>query len=53
LLDDARRAIERSSTIKRCHSSAKREITKAGDQVNELVAEISEALDELDETLRF
>jgi hypothetical protein len=52
LLDDARRAIERSSTIKRCHSTAKREITKAGEQVAELVAEISEALDELDEALR-
>ena len=52
LLDDARRAIERSSTIKRCHSTARREINKAADQVTELVAEISEALDELDETLR-
>ena len=37
---------------KRCHSTAKREISKAGDQVAELIAEINEALDELDETLR-
>jgi hypothetical protein len=44
LIEDARRAIERVTTIKRCHTQASKAITQAGAQVTSLVNEVDEAL---------
>jgi hypothetical protein len=47
LIEDARRAIERGSTIKACHSKARRSIEQAGEQVAAMVGEVETALDQL------
>ncbi len=52
LIEDARRALERVSTIKRFHSQAKKGIEQAADQVNGLVDEVEQALDALGAELR-
>ena len=52
LLDDACRALERHTAIKRFHTQAKKSIDQAADQVRDLVGEVHEALDELDAELR-
>lgn len=45
LTDDARRALERASSVKRFHTTAKKSIDQAGDQVDCLAAEVESALD--------
>jgi hypothetical protein len=52
LLDDATRALERHTAIKRFHTQAKKSIDQAADQVRDLVGEVNEALDTLDAELR-
>jgi hypothetical protein len=52
LLDDAARALERHTAIKRFHTQAKKSIDQAADQVRDLVGEVQEALDTLDAELR-
>jgi hypothetical protein len=52
LVGEARRALEMLSTIKRCHSTARRAIEQAGTQAAELVEHVRDALDELDTELR-
>jgi len=47
LMDDARRALERASAVKRCHTTAKKSIDQAADQVDCLVTEVETALDAL------
>ena len=47
LIEDAQRALERSSAVKRYHTQAKRGIEKAQDQVASLVSEVDAALDAL------
>ncbi len=52
LLDDACRALERHTAIKRFHTQAKKSIDQAAEQVSGLVDEVKESLDELDAELR-
>jgi hypothetical protein len=52
LLDDAARALERHTAIKRFHTQAKKSIDQAADQVRDLVGEVQESLDALDAELR-
>jgi len=52
LLDDASRALERHTAIKRFHTQAKKSIDQAAEQVRDLVGEVHESLDELDAELR-
>ena len=52
LLDDASRALERHTSIKRFHTQARKSIDQAGEQVRDLVDEVHVALDELDAELR-
>ncbi len=52
LLDDAARALERHTAIKRFHTQAKKSIDQAADQVRDLVGEVQETLDSLDAELR-
>ena len=52
LLDDASRALERHTAIKRFHTQAKKSIDQAADQVRDLVTEVHDALDALDGELR-
>lgn len=52
LLDDASRALERHTAIKRFHTQAKKSIDQAADQVRDLVGEVHESLDALDAELR-
>ena len=52
LLDDAARALERHTAIKRFHTQARKSIDQAADQVRDLVGEVHESLDALDAELR-
>jgi hypothetical protein len=52
LLEDASRALERHTTIKRAHTAARKGIDMAADQVASLVHESREALDELEVELK-
>jgi hypothetical protein len=52
LLDDASRALERHTSIKRFHTQAKKSIDQAADQVRDLVTEVHDSLDALDTELR-
>jgi hypothetical protein len=52
LLEDAGRALERCTAIKRFHTQAKKSIDQAGEQVCDLVSEVRDTLDELDADLR-
>ena len=52
LLEDAGRALERHTAIKRFHTQAKKNIDQASDQACDLVTETREALDELEVALR-
>src|SRR6478672_3204234 len=52
LLDDAARALERHTSIKRFHTQARKSIDQAADQVRDLVDEVHETLDSLDAELR-
>jgi hypothetical protein len=52
LVDDATRALERHTTVKKCHTIAKKSIDQAAEQVSALVTEVHDALDELDTELR-
>jgi hypothetical protein len=52
LVGEARRALEMLSTIKRCHSTARKAIEQAGAQAAELVEHVRAALDQLDTELR-
>ncbi len=52
LLDDAARALERHTSIKRFHTQAKKSIDQAADQVRDLVGEVHESLEALDAELR-
>jgi len=51
LIEDARRAIDRASAIKRCHTTAKKSIDQAAEQVAALTCEVQEALDAVAEEL--
>ena len=46
-----RRAIDRASAIKRCHTTAKKSIDQAAEQVAALTCEVQEALDAVAEEL--
>jgi hypothetical protein len=50
-IKDAARALDRVSTIRRCHATAAKKISEAGDQVSGLHAEIQDALARLGEVL--
>jgi hypothetical protein len=52
LLDDAARALERHTAIKRFHTQARKSIDQAADQVRDLVGEVHGSLDALDTELR-
>lgn len=52
LLDDASRALERHTAIKRFHTQAKKSIDQAADQVRDLVGDVHESLEALDTELR-
>ena len=52
LLEDAARALERHTAIKRFHTQAKKSIDQAAEQVRDLVGEVHESLDALDADLR-
>lgn len=52
LLDDAGRALERHTAIKRFHTQAKKNIDQAAEQAGDLVTETRQALDELEAALR-
>jgi hypothetical protein len=52
LLDDAARAIERQTAIKRFHTQAKKSIDQAAEQVSGMVSEVNDALTALDAELR-
>jgi hypothetical protein len=52
LLDDACRALERHTAIKRFHTQARKSIDQAADQVGDLVSEVHESLEALDAELR-
>jgi hypothetical protein len=45
LIEDARRALDRVTTVRRCHTQASKRIGEASEQVDELAAEIETALD--------
>jgi hypothetical protein len=45
LIDDARRALDRVTTVRRCHTSATKRISEATIQVDEMAAEVDSALD--------
>jgi len=45
LIEDARRAIDRSSAIKRFHTNAKKSIDQASEQLGSLTSEVQDALD--------
>jgi hypothetical protein len=47
LLDDARRALQRATQMKKCHTTARKSIDEATAQVEGLVAEVTAALDDL------
>ena len=47
LIEDARRVIERATTIKGCHSRARRGIDEAAAQVASMVTEVEQTLDAL------
>jgi hypothetical protein len=51
LIEDARRAIDRVTAIKRSHTQAKKSIDQAGEQVKCLADEVREALDAVAEEL--
>ncbi len=51
LIDDALRAVERVTAIKRGHTQAKKSIDQAGEQVALLAAEVRDALDAVAEEL--
>lgn len=52
LLEDASRALERHATIKRAHTTARKGIEMAAEQVEALVHEAREALDDLETELQ-
>ena len=52
LLDDASRALERQTAIKRFHTQAKKNIDQAAEQVGSLVDEVHQSIQELDAELR-
>ena len=52
LVDDAARAIERQTAIKRFHTQAKKSIDQASEQVLGMVSEVQDALSSLDAELR-
>lgn len=52
LLDDAARALERHTTVKRCHTQARKSIDQAAEQVQSLVTEVQDSLDALDAEVR-
>jgi predicted transcriptional regulator len=52
LLDEASRALERHTSIKRFHTQARKSIDQAADQVRDLVDEVHESLESLDAELR-
>ena len=52
LLDDAARALERHTAIKRFHTQARKNIDQAADQVRDLIDEVHESLESLDTELR-
>jgi hypothetical protein len=52
LLDDAARALERHTAIKRFHTQARKGIDQAAEQAQSLVCEVREALEALDAELR-
>jgi hypothetical protein len=45
LIDDARRALDRVTTVRRCHTSAGKRLSEASIQVDEMAAEVEIALD--------
>jgi hypothetical protein len=45
LIDDARRALDRVSTVRRCHTSATKRIQEATTQVDDMAADVDSALD--------
>ncbi len=51
LIDDARRALDRVSSIKRAHSAAAKKIGEAAGQVVELNAEVGQALERIERAL--
>jgi hypothetical protein len=51
LIDEARRALDRVSTIKRAHSAAVKKIGEASGQVAELNVEVSDALERIEQAL--
>lgn len=51
LIDDARRALDRVSAIKRAHSAAAKKIGEASSHVGELYSEAVDALDRVERTL--
>ncbi len=52
LLDDASRALDRHTAIKRFHTQARKNIDQAADQVRDLIDEVHESLESLDTELR-
>lgn len=52
IIDEAARALDRVTTIRRCHSTAIKKIGEATDQANSLHAEIQDALDRVRNELR-
>jgi len=52
LLEDASRALERATAIKRFHTQAQKNIDQASDQVRDLVSEVRVALDGLEAELQ-
>jgi hypothetical protein len=51
LIDDARRALDRVSSIKRAHSAAAKKIGEAASQVADLNAEVGQALEQIERAL--
>lgn len=51
LIDEARRSLERVNTIRRAHSAAAKKIGEASGQVAELSAELSSALNRIEQAL--
>lgn len=45
LIDDARRALDRVTTVRRCHTSATKRISEATIQVDDMATEVETALD--------
>lgn len=52
LIDEARRALDRVSTVRRCHTSARKKIDEAANQVNDLGSEVEAVLDAIASELR-